>query len=110
MVQKLGQVNKDVKAQDGYVSDEGRVQPTMKQKVRYILISRNRNKTQRKSAEKAVELIEELSGEVMRAVYDRASLATHIQQSRGEVQRIKRYVDTVLFDLLEVQPLDGSAS
>ena len=51
-----------------------------------------------------LKLIDELSGEVMRAVYNRASLATHIQQSKSEVQKIKRYVDTVLFDLLEIAP------
>jgi hypothetical protein len=74
----------------------------MKQKVRYILTSRDRNRTQMKSAEKMVGLIEELSGEVMRAVYNRASLATHVHQSKTEVRQIKRYVDTVLFDLLEI--------
>jgi hypothetical protein len=74
----------------------------MKQKVRYILTSRDRNRTQMKSAEKMVGLIEELSGEVMRAVYNRASLATHVHQSKTEVPQIKRYVDTVLFDLLEI--------
>ena len=72
----------------------------MRQKARYVLASRERNKTQRDSAEKMLALIDELSGEVMRAVYNRASLATHIHQSKGEVQKIKRYVDTVLFDLL----------
>jgi hypothetical protein len=54
------------------------------------------------SAEKMLGLIEELSGEVMRAVYNRASLATHVHQSKTEVRHIKRYVDTVLFDLLEI--------
>ena len=54
------------------------------------------------STEKSVNLIESLAGDVARAVYDRASLATHVESSRIEVQRIKRYVDTVLFDLLEI--------
>lgn len=94
----------DVQAQTWYQPEEGQKKPTMKQKARYILISRDRNKTQRDSAEKMLALIEELSGEVMRAVYNRASLATHIHQSKGEVQQIKRYVDTVLFDLLEIVP------
>jgi hypothetical protein len=74
----------------------------MKQKVRYVLNSRGKNKTQRETAEKSVVMTEELAGEVARAVYNNASLATHVQQSRTEVERIKRYVDTVLFDLLEV--------
>lgn len=92
----------DVEAQPWYKPEEGQKKPTMKQKARYILTSRERNKTQRDSAEKMLGVIEELSGEVMRAVYNRASLATHIHQSKREVQQIKRYVDTVLFDLLEI--------
>lgn len=94
----------DVKAQGWFKPEPGQQKPTMKQKARYILTSRGRNKTQRDSAEKILTLIEELSGEVMRAVYNRASLATHIHQSKCEVQKIKRYVDTVLFDLLEIAP------
>lgn len=94
----------DVEQQEWYKPEDGQKKPTMKQKARYILMSRERNKTQRDSAEKMLTLIEELSGEVMRAVYNRASLATHIHQSKGEVQKIKRYVDTVLFDLLEIAP------
>ncbi len=94
----------DVEAQAWYKPEDGQKKPTMKQKARYILTSRGRNKTQRDSAEKMLKLIDELSGEVMRAVYNRASLATHIHQSKGEVQKIKRYVDTVLFDLLEIVP------
>jgi predicted pPIWI-associating nuclease len=94
----------DVQAQGWYKLEDGQKKPTMRQKVRFILASRERNKIQRDSAEKMLTLIEELSGEVMRAVYNRASLATHIHQSKVEVQKIKRYVDTVLFDLLEIAP------
>jgi Predicted pPIWI-associating nuclease len=94
----------DVQGQEWYRAEEGQKKPTMRQKVRYTLTSRERNKTQRDSAEKMLALIEELSGEVMRAVYNRASLATHIQQSKGEVRKIKRYVDTVFIDLLEIAP------
>jgi Predicted pPIWI-associating nuclease len=94
----------DVEKQTWYKAEERQPHPTMRQKVRYVLISRNRNKTQRESAERMLTLIEELSGDVMRAVYNRASLATHIHQAKSEVQKIKRYVDTVLFDLLEVAP------
>jgi hypothetical protein len=91
-----------VEKQRWYKREEDQSKPTMKQKVRYILTSRERNKTQMASAEKMLGLIEELSGEAMRAVYNRASLATHVHQSKAEVHKIKRYVDTVLFDLLEI--------
>jgi len=92
----------EVEGQRWYKPEEDHAKPTMKQKVRYILTSRGRNRTQTTSAEKMLGLIEELSGEVMRAVYNRASLATHVHQSKTEVRNIKRYVDTVLFELLEI--------
>jgi hypothetical protein len=92
----------DVMAQTWYKPEDNQKLPTMKQKTRYVLTSRERNRTQRDSAEKMLVLIEELSGEVMRAVYNRASLATHVHQSKKEVVKIKRYVDTIFFDLLEI--------
>jgi hypothetical protein len=94
--------DKEVAKQPGFKLEGEQSRPTMKQKVRFILLSRDRNKTQRDTAEKSVDLIESLAGEVARAVYNRASLATHVETARKEVQQVKRYVDTVLFDLLEI--------
>ena len=74
----------------------------MKQKARFVLLSRGRSRTQTAVAEKAIGVVEGLAGEVVRAAYDQASLATHLETTRAEVIRIKRYVDTVLFDLLEI--------
>ena len=89
--------------QEWFKPEKDQTRPTMKQKTRYILKSRKRNTAQRSAAEKMLGLIEGLSGDVMRAVYSRASVAAHVHQSRDEVQQIKRYVDTVLFDLLEIK-------
>ncbi len=86
----------------GFKFEDGQKQPTMKQKVRFVLTSRGRGKTQTAVTEKAIGVIEDLVGDVVRATYSRASLAAHIETTRAEVLRIKRYVDTVLFDLLEV--------
>jgi hypothetical protein len=76
--------------------------PTMKQKVRYILNSRGKTKVQQAVAEKSVELIEGIYGDIARAVYNSASLSTHVQTTKGEVGQIKRYLDAVLFDVLEI--------
>ena len=92
----------EVKKQPGFKIEANRAGPTMKQKVRFILTSRERSKTQRQVAEKSIDLIDGLIGEITRATYDRASLATHVETTRSEVMKIKRYVDTVLFDLLEI--------
>jgi hypothetical protein len=86
-----------------YHNEPDQTKPTMKQKVRHILQSRRRSKSQRATTEKSIELIEELSGEIARAVYTRASQATHLETTKHEVGQIKRYLDTVLFDLLEIK-------
>jgi hypothetical protein len=87
----------------GFSFEKGKTTPTMKQKVRFILKSRGMNQTQRQVAEKSVDLVEALSGDVARAIYDRASLSTHIETTRKEVLQLKRYIDTMLFDLLEIK-------
>jgi len=92
----------DVQSGPGYTVEPGQTKPTMKQKVRFVLGSRGRKRTQQQAAEESVDLIEELAGALTRAVYNRASLATHLESSRAEVQQIKRYIDTVFFDLLEI--------
>lgn len=92
----------EVMTEPGYRNEQNQTKPTMKQKVRFVLKSRARKKTQRETTEKSIDLIESLCGEVVRAVYNRASLSTHVETTRSEVLQIKRYVDTVLFDLLEI--------
>ena len=96
--------------QVGFKLEQGQTKPTMKQKVRFVLSSRGLKKTQQEVSEKSASLVEELSGEVTRAVYNRASLATHFQESKREVEQIKRYVDTILFDLLEIRDSSGPKS
>jgi len=91
-----------VMSQSGFTPEPGQKKPTMKQKAQYILGVRGRSKTQQGTIGKSIELIDGLSGEVARAVYNQASLATHVETSRTEVWKVKRYVDTVFFDLLEI--------
>lgn len=74
----------------------------MKQKVRYILKSRGKNKTVSEAPEKAVEIVEEMVGALARSVYSRSSLSTHVGTTKQEVQQVKAYVDVVLGELLEI--------
>jgi hypothetical protein len=94
--------DENIKKQPWFRQEPNCSGPTMKQKVRFILASRGKNRTQRSAAEKTVDVIESLCGEVARAVYDRASLSTHLQTTKTEVGRMKRYLDAVLFDVLEI--------
>jgi len=94
--------DEEVAKQPWFKLEPNCIAPTMKQKVRFILSSRGKNKTQRASAEKSVELIENLCGDVVRAVYSRASVSTHVNTTKQEVLQMKRYLDAVLFDVLEI--------
>jgi hypothetical protein len=92
----------DVMAQPGFQCERDQTRPTMKQKVQYILGMRGRSKVQRIPTEKSAALIDSLAGEIARAVYNQSSLAVHVEASRAEVCTLKRYVDTIFYDLLEI--------
>lgn len=92
----------DVAGQAGFHLEKDQTNPTMKQKVHYILKSRGKNNTMSKAPEKAVEIVEEMVGALARSVYDRSSLSTHVKTTKQEVQQVKAYVDVVLTELLEI--------
>lgn len=94
--------DKDVIEQDGFKLERDQKTPTMKQKVRYILKSRGKNKAITATPEEAVQIVEERVGALARSVYTRSSLSTHVATTKEEVQRIKAYVDVVLSELLEI--------
>ena len=94
--------DKDVMEQSWFKPEKDQKLPTMKQKVKFVLSSRGKNKTQRGPAEKAVDLMETIAGDIARAIYSRASLSTHVETTKQEVEQLKRYMDAVLFDLLEI--------
>lgn len=99
--------DEDVVQQTWFNPEKDQKLPTMKQKVKFILSSRGKNKTQRTAAEKTVGLIEALSGDIARAVYNRASVSTHVETTKQEVEQLKRYMDAVLFDILEIAQSDN---
>jgi hypothetical protein len=86
----------------GFKLEKDQTKPTMKQKVRFILKQRDFNDATRTPTEKSTEMVDELMGQIARAVYNRASLSTHVRTSKEEVIKIKRCVDLVLHELLEI--------
>jgi hypothetical protein len=76
--------------------------PTMRQRVRFILKARDRDTPAIAVAEDAVETIERGIPDLTRSVYVQGSAATHVAASQQEVMRFKRYVEALLFDLLEL--------
>ncbi|MDQ2911350.1 MAG: hypothetical protein M3R39_10125 [Actinomycetota bacterium] len=94
--------DEDVMNAPGFKLERDRTAPTQKQKVRFILRSRRVPEGARKAPEDSVSLIEELTGSLARASYDRGSLATHVASTEHEVRQLKMYVDSVLAELLQV--------
>ena len=82
---------------------------TMAERVRHICRSRGFSEKQRDNLEKATEDVEAMLaktlGEVVRAVYDRASAGVHAQRSKEEAERVRRWVTSVLAELLSVAEL-----
>lgn len=94
--------DKEVIKSPGFKFDRDLTTPTMKQKVTFVFNSRHRHKTQARVAGQSIDLIDAITGDITRAIYNRASLATHVETTRSEVLKIKRYVDSIFFDLLEI--------
>ena len=94
--------DEEVISQDNFKLEKDHLKPTMKQKVRYILTSRGKNKSQVDAPGYSVTLVEDKVGALARSVYNRSSISTHISTSKQEVLQIKAYVDVVLGELLEI--------
>lgn len=96
----------DVEKADWFTLESGTHKPTMKQKTRFILVSRGLAKSQRELAEKGVNLIDieiDAIGGITRSTYDSGSSMSHARAAKEHALRLKRYVDAVLCDILEVE-------
>ena len=89
-------------SQPGFKFEDGQKKPTMKQKVKFILRARGSSATAADVPENAVSIVEETIGKLTRSTYNRSSLSTHITTSRGEIQQMKMYLDSILAELLEI--------
>jgi hypothetical protein len=94
--------DKDVIASPGFQLEKNRPGPTMKQKVRYILRKRGIGKTKAASPEDSANAVDAIVGDLTRSAYDLGSLATHVASERRQVVQVKRYIDAVLHDILQI--------
>ncbi len=92
----------DVQGEPGFKLEKDAKRPRMKQKVSFLLRSRNKGSAAVGSAAKTVQAIEEQTGVIARSIYDRSSASVHGSPTRDEAVSIKRYVATVLSELLEL--------
>jgi hypothetical protein len=76
--------------------------PTMKQKVRFVFKARERNATESAAPEDAVKTVDALIADLTRSTYDRGSLSAHQERGKKSAEQLKRYVDVIFHDLLEL--------
>lgn len=93
----------DVKTMPGFKANTESPAPTMKQKVRYILINRGKSKSQIEPSEAAAEIVDEIIGKFVRAVYSRSNVSTHTPTHRDEVLRSRHFVRLALIEILEIR-------
>lgn len=94
--------DKEVEAVKGYAHEKDRTKPTMKQKVRFILKARGQSKSASEVPEQTVRTVDELIATLTRSVYEKSSVATHVATERKTVQQLKRYIATILHEILSL--------
>lgn len=89
-------------AQPGWQPEKGMTSPTQKQKVIYILSGHGAG-SKEEEVVKQVNTIEERVGNLVRAIYSRASNAAHGTKDKKEVGRILNYFEAFAHDLLDLE-------
>lgn len=90
----------EVTISQGYKQEKDRIGPTTKQKVRFIMKKKGKQSSSDTTERAAVTFEESLAG-LTRAVYEKASKATHVASERQTVVNLRRYVVAIFHDILE---------
>lgn len=91
-----------VTATAGFQLEQGQKSPTQKQKVRFILRARKSSSAALTVAETSLATVDVAVAALARSTYQRGSASTHTLSSSSEIRSLKRYVDALLAELLEV--------
>jgi hypothetical protein len=91
-----------VTASTGFHLEQGQSLPTQKQKVRFILRARKSNSAAVAVAEASLNTVDESVAALARSTYQRGSASTHATTNASEIRNLKRYVDALLAELLEI--------
>jgi hypothetical protein len=94
--------DKEVQSQTGFRFEANRTEPTMKQKVRFVLRQRGRSSSAVESSEASVEAVEAALATFVRSTYRRSNVSTHTPTNRSEVLRVRDFVRISLCELLEI--------
>jgi hypothetical protein len=91
-----------VSSMSGFQLEHGQSLPTQKQKVRYILRARRSPGAAVAVAVASLDTVEEAVAALARSTYQRGSVSTHVGATGKEIKSLKRNVDALLAELLEV--------
>lgn len=94
--------DESVRAAPGFALEDGRSGPTQKQKVRFILKARKSGSTAVEVAQSSLTAVEEAIASLARNTYERSNASTHASKGTKEISNLKRYVDALLGELLEI--------
>lgn len=86
----------------GFQLERERTGPTQQQKVRFILRARKNPSGAVAVARDALATADELIGALARSTYTRGSISTHTSEGIQEIRSLKRYVEALLAELLEI--------
>lgn len=101
VMDRLAPDNK-VSAAAGFHLEADQTKPTQRQKVRYILRARRSSSASVTVAETSLDAVDEAVAVLARSTYQRGSVSTHVGTTSAEIKSLKRYVDALLAELLEV--------
>ena len=86
----------------GFLPEEGQRTPTQKQKVRYILKARRTGSAAIETAQGGLQTVEASVAALARTTYTRGAASAHTSPEAGEIRKLKRYIDALLAELLEI--------
>jgi hypothetical protein len=91
-----------VTAAAGFQLEQGQSAPTQKQKVRFILRARRSSSIAVTVAEASLATVEDSIANLARTTYQRGNASAHTAVDGSEIRKLKRYVDALLAELLEI--------
>jgi hypothetical protein len=91
-----------VAAGPNFQLEKDQKKPTQRQKVRYIFKARRTSSAAVAAAEGSLDTVDETVAALVRSTYQRASVSTHVSTGSKEIKSLKRYIDVLLAELLEI--------
>lgn len=86
----------------GFKLEKNTTKPTMKQKVMHILKNREFSKDAITAPSSTAGIIDESVARLARGTYTRGSISAHTTTDIKEIVQLKRYLDSILTELLEI--------